>query len=106
MAISRFYPAFVWSDADQLRIFFVDRNRGIPGRPGLFGGRQCRASEKYDLITLITPIVEVDGWDRQTDICRWHLAHPEDNWPPLLYRGKYVAHDFGNLDTGRKLDEK
>jgi hypothetical protein len=45
------------------------------------------------LITLITPIVEVDGRDRQVDVYRWHLAHPKDNWPPLVYWGKYVAHD-------------
>jgi hypothetical protein len=45
------------------------------------------------LVTLITPIVEVDGRDRMVDIYRWHLAHPKDNYPPLIYWGKYVAHD-------------
>src|SRR5713226_2626526 len=45
------------------------------------------------LITLITPVVEVDGRDRMVDIYRWHLSHPGQNWPPLLYWGKYVAHD-------------
>ncbi len=45
------------------------------------------------LITLITPIVEVDGRDRQVDIYNWHLAHPGQNWPNLIYWGKYVAHD-------------
>ncbi len=45
------------------------------------------------LITLITPIVEVDGRDRMADLYRWHLSHPKDNWPPLIYWGKYVAHD-------------
>jgi hypothetical protein len=45
------------------------------------------------VITLITPIVEVDGRDRLVDIYRWHLAHPNDNWPPLIYWGHYVAHD-------------
>jgi hypothetical protein len=45
------------------------------------------------LITLITPIVEVDGRDRMADIYRWHLAHPKENYPPLIYWGKYVAHD-------------
>ncbi|HMD32377.1 MAG TPA: hypothetical protein VKG84_10740, partial [Candidatus Acidoferrales bacterium] len=45
------------------------------------------------VVTLITPVVEVDGRDRMVDIYRWHLAHPKDNWPPLLYWGKYVAHD-------------
>jgi hypothetical protein len=46
-----------------------------------------------NLITLITPVVEVDGRDRQVDIYKWHLANPEKNWPGLVYWGKYVAHD-------------
>jgi hypothetical protein len=45
------------------------------------------------IITLITPIVEVDGRDRMVDLYRWHLAHPKDFYPPLMYWGKYVAHD-------------
>jgi len=45
------------------------------------------------MITLITPVVEVDGRDRMVDIYRWHLAHPKDLYPPLVYWGKYVAHD-------------
>ncbi len=45
------------------------------------------------VITLITPVVETDGRDRQVDVYNWHLAHPNDNWPPLVYWGHYVAHD-------------
>jgi Zinc carboxypeptidase len=45
------------------------------------------------MITLITPVVEVDGRDRMVDIYRWHLSHPKDFYPPLIYWGKYVAHD-------------
>jgi len=45
------------------------------------------------MITLITPVVEVDGRDRMVDIYRWHVAHPKDFYPPLIYWGKYVAHD-------------
>ena len=45
------------------------------------------------VITLITPVTEVDGRDRMVDIYRWHLAHPGQFWPPLIYWGKYVAHD-------------
>ncbi len=45
------------------------------------------------VITLITPVVEVDGRDRMVDIYRWHLAHPKDFYPPLIYWGKYVGHD-------------
>ncbi len=45
------------------------------------------------VVTLITPVVEVDGRDRMVDVYRWHLANPGKNWPSLLYWGKYVAHD-------------
>src|SRR5687767_3083857 len=45
------------------------------------------------LITLITPVVEVDGRDRQVDIFNWHMKHPGETWPSLIYWGKYVAHD-------------
>jgi hypothetical protein len=45
------------------------------------------------VITLITPVVEVDGRDRMADIYRWHKAHPGQNYPHLLYWGHYVAHD-------------
>jgi hypothetical protein len=37
------------------------------------------------LITLITPVVEVDGRDRQVDLFRWRMAHPGETAPPLLY---------------------
>ena len=45
------------------------------------------------VITLITPVVEVDGRDRMVDLYKWHLSHPKDFYPPLIYWGKYVAHD-------------
>jgi hypothetical protein len=45
------------------------------------------------VITLITPVVEVDGRDRMVDLYRWHLSHPGQFYSPLLYWGKYVAHD-------------
>jgi len=45
------------------------------------------------VITLITPVVEVDGRDRMVDLYNWHLAHPDQNYPPLMYWGHYVAHD-------------
>jgi hypothetical protein len=44
-------------------------------------------------ITLITPVVEVDGRDRMVDLYRWHKAHPGENYPRLIYWGHYVAHD-------------
>src|SRR6201987_3343273 len=45
------------------------------------------------VITLITPVVEVDGRDRMVDIYRWHKANPNETYPHLLYWGHYVAHD-------------
>jgi len=56
-----------------------------------------------DLVTLITPVVEVDGRARMVDIYRWHLAHPKDNYPPLIYWGKYVAHDNNRDAMGMTL---
>jgi hypothetical protein len=58
---------------------------------------------RNNVITLITPIVEVDGRDRMVDIYRWHLAHPKENWPPLLYWGHYVAHDNNRDAMGMTL---
>jgi len=40
------------------------------------------------VMTLITPVVEVDGRDRQVDIYRWHLANPGKQWPSPIYWGK------------------
>jgi hypothetical protein len=44
-------------------------------------------------IVLITPVVEVDGRDRQVDLYHWRKANPGRTAPNLLYWGKYVAHD-------------
>lgn len=56
------------------------------------------------VITLITPIVEVDGRDRMVDIYNWHRSHPKENWPPLMYWGHYVAHDNNRDAMGLTLD--
>ncbi|HEY4303081.1 MAG TPA: M14 family zinc carboxypeptidase, partial [Gemmatimonadaceae bacterium] len=45
------------------------------------------------VVTLITPMVEVDGRDRIVDIYEWHKAHPNDVPPSPVYWGHYVAHD-------------
>lgn len=55
------------------------------------------------LITLITPIVEVDGRDRQVDLFNWHMAHPGSTWPNLIYWGHYVAHDNPTSTTTRSV---
>ena len=54
-------------------------------------------------VTLITPVVEVDGRNRMVDIYNWHLAHPNQNWPSLIYWGKYVAHDNNRDAIGLSL---
>ena len=56
-----------------------------------------------NIITLITPVVEVDGRDRQVDIYRWHLANPGKQWPSLIYWGHYVAHDNNRDAMGLTL---
>jgi hypothetical protein len=58
---------------------------------------------RNNVITLITPVVEVDGRDRMVDLYHWHLAHPKDYYPPLLYWGKYVAHDNNRDAMGVSL---
>ena len=50
--------------------------------------RQIRDS----IITLVTPVTEVDGRDRIVDTYRWSKAH-QNVRPPLVYWGKYTAHD-------------
>jgi hypothetical protein len=58
---------------------------------------------RENVITLITPVVEVDGRDRMVDIYRWHLANPGKQWPNLIYWGKYVAHDNNRDAMGLTL---
>lgn len=48
---------------------------------------------RSQVITLITPVVEVDGRDRMVDLYRWHKANPDKQYPRLIYWGHYVAHD-------------
>ncbi len=55
------------------------------------------------MVTLITPVVEVDGRDRMVDVYNWHLANPKSNWPSLIYWGHYVAHDNNRDAIGLSL---
>jgi len=55
-------------------------------------------------ITLITPILEVDGRDKQVDIAMAKRKNPEANVPNrLLWWGKYVAHDDNRDNLGLAL---
>jgi len=60
-------------------------------------------SIRESVVTLITPVVEVDGRNRMCDIYNWHLAHPGENVPPLIYWGHYVAHDNNRDAIGLSL---
>ncbi len=60
-------------------------------------------SIRDNVITLITPVVEVDGRDRMVDIYRWHRENPNKQWPPLVYWGHYVAHDNNRDSMGLTL---
>jgi len=56
-----------------------------------------------NVITVITPVVEVDGRDKMVDIFKWHMARPNETWPNLIYWGKYVAHDNNRDAMGMTL---
>jgi hypothetical protein len=58
---------------------------------------------RENVITLITPVVEVDGRDRMADLYRWHLANPGKEWPQLIYWGHYVGHDNNRDSMGLTL---
>jgi hypothetical protein len=45
------------------------------------------------MITLITPVVEVDGRDRVVDMYEYKKKHPNDVTAGALYWGHYVYHD-------------
>src|SRR5437868_1002109 len=49
---------------------------------------------RANVITLITPVTEVDGRDREVDVVKESLALKlGNNAVPLIYWGKYTAHD-------------
>src|SRR6478609_6959919 len=54
-------------------------------------------------ITLITPIVEVDGRDRVVDLYEWKKKHPGQVAPNAIYWGHYVAHDNNRDAMGMTL---
>ncbi len=48
---------------------------------------------RKNLIVMITPVLEVDGREKQVDLYRWRKANPNRVPPNLIYWGRYVAHD-------------
>ncbi|HEX7149975.1 MAG TPA: M14 family zinc carboxypeptidase [Thermoanaerobaculia bacterium] len=60
-------------------------------------------SIRDNIIVLLTPVIEVDGRNRQVDLWRWRQANPGVATPPLVYWGKYVAHDNNRDQIGMAL---
>ena len=63
---------------------------------------------RENAITLITPVLEVDGRDKQVDIAMAKRKDPKANVPTrLVYWGKYVSHDDNrdNLGLALKLSQ-
>ncbi|HEU4389714.1 MAG TPA: hypothetical protein VFV34_18055, partial [Blastocatellia bacterium] len=58
---------------------------------------------RKNLIVMITPALEVDGRDHQVDIYNYRKKNPGKAAPPLLYWGKYVAHDNNRDGLGYGL---
>ena len=48
---------------------------------------------RKNLVVLMTPVLEVDGRDRQVDVYRYKKENQGKTAPPLIYWGKYVGHD-------------
>ncbi|MFH1574370.1 MAG: M14 family zinc carboxypeptidase, partial [Acidobacteriota bacterium] len=48
---------------------------------------------RKNVVTMITPVSEVDGHDRYVDVYRYRKENPKKQAPGLVYWGKYVAHD-------------
>src|SRR5690349_66653 len=58
---------------------------------------------RKNMIIMITPALEVDGRDFMVDLYNYHRANPGKPTPPLLYWGKYVAHDNNRDGLGMAL---
>jgi hypothetical protein len=57
-----------------------------------------------NIITFITPVIEVDGRERQVDTYYFNKDRPEEEPNlPLMYWGKYVAHDNNRDAMGQML---
>src|SRR5207245_4639374 len=55
------------------------------------------------LITLITPIVEVDARDRIVDVFNCHMKHPRATYPDIVYWGHYVRHRNNRAAMGMTI---
>jgi hypothetical protein len=59
---------------------------------------------RNNVITLITPVIEVDGREKQVDTYYFNKKRPQGEARlPLMYWGKYVAHDNNRDGMGQFL---
>lgn len=58
---------------------------------------------RRNAFVMITPTLEVDGHDRMVDTFNYHKANPGKPLMPLVYWGKYVAHDNNRDNLGMGL---
>src|SRR5580765_1458655 len=59
---------------------------------------------RSNVITLITPVIEVDGREKQVDTYYFNKTRPQgDARLPLMYWGKYVQHDNNRDGMGQFL---
>ncbi len=59
---------------------------------------------RNNVITLITPVIEVDGREKQVDTYYFNKKRAQgDSRLPLMYWGKYVAHDNNRDGMGQFL---
>ena len=59
---------------------------------------------RNNVITLITPVIEVDGREKQVDTYYFNKKRaPGDARLPLMYWGKYVQHDNNRDGMGQFL---
>ena len=59
---------------------------------------------RSNVITIITPVIEVDGREKQVDTYYFNKKRPQgEQRLPLMYWGKYVAHDNNRDGMGQFL---
>ena len=59
---------------------------------------------RNNIITLITPVIEVDGREKAVDTYYWNKKNRQTMGPlPLMYWGKYVQHDNNRDGMGQYL---
>src|SRR4030043_47505 len=62
---------------------------------------------RKNMIVLMTPVLEVDGWDKAVDAYLYKKENKDKKTIPLVYWGKYVLHDNNRdaIGLGLKLTE-